>query len=452
MSDIRVPADRVFPILKDSILVDGFHIVIDLEKSHGTTMVDALTGKEYLDCYAYFATLPIGHNHPGMEDEAFRGSLLRAALANPANSDVYSREYAAFVEIFRRVAVPEPFRHLFFIAGGTLAVENGLKAAFDWKAQKNRAKGIEGGADKVLHFVDAFHGRSGYTLSVTNTDPTKTRDFPKFDWPRVSNPKLSFPVDEEAVVRAEAKAVAEIEAAFDKDPHGIAAILIEPIQSEGGDHHFRPEFLQALRRIADRREALLVFDEVQTGMGITGTMWAYQQMGMVPDILAFGKKTQVCGIMVGPRIDEVEKNVFRVSSRINSTWGGNLVDMVRSARYLEIIEKDRLVASTAEVGRVFLDLLHEIQAEVPEIVSNARGRGLLLAFDLPDTATRNAIRQKCWDEGLATLACGPRSLRFRPSLIFSEGDARQAIAILREVLGSGVSSRPAASVATGARI
>ncbi|HKY60092.1 MAG TPA: aminotransferase class III-fold pyridoxal phosphate-dependent enzyme, partial [Gemmatimonadota bacterium] len=320
MSDIRVSADRVFPILKQSILVDGFHIVIDLEKSHGTTMVDALTGKEYLDCYAYFATLPIGHNHPGMKDEGFRESLLRAALANPANSDVYSREYAAFVEIFRRVAVPEPFRHLFFIAGGALAVENGMKAAFDWKAQKNRARGVEGGADKVLHFVDAFHGRSGYTLSVTNTDPTKTRDFPKFDWPRVSNPKLTFPVDVEAVGRAEAGAIAEIDAAFDRDPHGIAAILIEPIQSEGGDNHFRPEFLQALRRIADEREALLIFDEIQTGMGITGTMWAYEQMGMIPDIVAFGKKSQVCGIMVGPRIDEVERNVFRVSSRINSTW------------------------------------------------------------------------------------------------------------------------------------
>ncbi|MGH7557920.1 MAG: L-lysine 6-transaminase [Gemmatimonadota bacterium] len=436
MSRIQVSAERVFPILKQSILVDGFHIVIDLEKSHGTTMVDALTGKEYLDCYAYFATLPIGHNHPGMDDEGFRESLMRAALANPANSDVYSREYAAFVEIFRRVAVPAPFEHLFFIAGGALAVENAMKAAFDWKAQKNRARGIEGGADKVLHFVDAFHGRSGYTLSVTNTDPAKTRDFPKFDWPRVSNPKLSFPIDDEAIEEAEAGVVAEIEAVFEKDPHGIAAILIEPIQSEGGDHHFRPQFLQALRRLADEHEALLIFDEVQTGMGVTGTMWAFEQMGMAPDIVAFGKKAQVCGIMVGPRIDEVEKNVFRVSSRINSTWGGNLVDMVRCARYLEIIEEKELVESTARVGDTFLELLQGVQAEFPEIVSNTRGRGLLLAFDLPDTATRSAIRQKCWDEGLATLACGPRSLRFRPSLIFSEDDAERAVDILRQVLAS----------------
>ena len=127
-----------------------------------------------------------------------------------------------------------------------------MKVAFDWKAQKNRAAGIEGGADKILHFKDAFHGRSGYTLSVTNTDPTKTRDFPKFDWPRISSPYIDFPMDEEAVAAKEAQACAEIEAAFAADPHGIAAILIEPIQCEGGDHHFRPEFFARLREYADR--------------------------------------------------------------------------------------------------------------------------------------------------------------------------------------------------------
>ncbi|NIP78250.1 MAG: L-lysine 6-transaminase, partial [Gemmatimonadetes bacterium] len=338
MPEISVSADRVFPILQENILVDGFHLVIDLEKSHGATIVDALEGKEYLDCYGYFATLPVGHNHPKMEDEGFRKSLMTAALSNPANSDIYSRQYAAFVEEFRRIAVPDEFRYLFFIAGGALAVENALKAAFDWKVRKNLAAGIEGGGDKILHFRDAFHGRSGYTLSVTNTDPTKTLYFPKFDWPRVSSPFIEPGLDDDGMAAKERKTLDEIEAAFDADPHGIAAILIEPIQCEGGDHHFRPEFFGALREIADRREALLIFDEVQTGMGTTGTMWAFEHTGVAPDIIAFGKKTQVCGIMSTRRIDEVEKNVFQVSSRINSTWGGNLVDMVRGARYLQIME------------------------------------------------------------------------------------------------------------------
>jgi L-lysine 6-transaminase len=433
MSTVTVATDQVFDVLKSNVLVDGFHLVLDLQKSHGTIMYGALSKKEYLDCYTYFATLQLGHNHPGLDDPGFRESLMAAAIANPANADVYTREYAGFVKTFRDLAVPDGFPYLFFIAGGALAVENAMKAAFDWKAQKNRARGIQGGADKILHFREAFHGRSGYTLSVTNTEPLKIADFPKFSWPRVSNPKITFPLDAEAVAAAEQQALAEIDRAFEEDPDGIAGILVEPIQCEGGDNHFRPEFLQALRRVADERDALLIFDEVQTGMGVTGSMWAFEQMGMVPDLVAFGKKTQVCGVMAGQRIDEVEKNVFHVSSRINSTWGGNLTDMVRCAQYLRIIHEDRLVENAAAIGGVFLENLAGLQAEFP-LVTNVRGRGLLLAFDLPDTETRNRIRQQCWDAGFATLPCGPRSIRFRPALIFSEADVARGMAVLREVL------------------
>jgi L-lysine 6-transaminase len=431
--EITVPADQVFDVLRKNILVDGFHVVIDLERSHGSTIVDARDGKEYLDCYGYFATLPVGHNHPKMEDEGFRRSLMTAALANPANSDIYSRQFAAFVKTFRDLAVPEEFRYLFFIAGGALAVENAMKAAFDWKAQRNRAQGIEGGADKILHFTDAFHGRSGYTLSVTNTDPTKTRDFPKFEWPRISSPYIEFPMDEGVVAAREAEACAQIEAAFSSDPHGIAAILIEPIQGEGGDHHFRPDFFAKLREYADRHEALLIFDEGQTGFGATGTLWAFEQTGVTPDLIAFGKKTQVCGVMSTRRIDAVETNVFRVSSRINSTWGGNLVDMVRCARYVQIIHEDGLVENAARVGATLMDGLVAL-AEQHGVISNIRGKGLFVAADLPDGDLRAKVVRGCWDRGLAVLSSGSRSVRFRPPLVFSEDEARCALDILAEVI------------------
>jgi L-lysine 6-transaminase len=431
--EIAVPTDRVFPILRDNILVDGFHVVADLDRSHGCYMVDALEGKEYLDCYTYFSTLPIGHNHPKLDDEGFQRSLMRAALANPANSDVYTREYAAFVEIFRRHAAPADFPHLFFVAGGAVAVANAMKVAFDWKAQRNRARGVEGSADKILHFQQAFHGRTGYALSVTNTEPAKIADFPKFAWPRVSTPAIHFPMEETVVAAAEAAACAEIEAAFAADPHGIAGILIEPIQGEGGDQHFRGEFLHRLREYADRYDALLLFDEVQTGFGTTGAMWAYQHFDVVPDVLAFGKKTQVCGIMAGRRVDEVPKNVFRVSSRINSTWGGNLVDMVRCARILEIMVEDDLVANAARVGELFLLGLRDLATRIPD-VTNPRGRGFMLAFDLPNTAARDAIRADLWAEGLAALACGTRTVRFRPPLTFGETEVERALEILDRVL------------------
>ncbi len=435
MGEITVPTDRVFPILRENILVDGFHIVIDLEQSHGCYMVDALEGKEYLDCYSSFSTLPIGHNHPKLADPDFRKSLMRAAVNNPANSDVYSREYAAFVEIFRAHAVPEPFQHLFFVAGGSVAVENAMKAAFDWKAQQNRARGVTGGGDKILHFRHAFHGRTGYTLSVTNTDPAKTADFPQFTWPRISSPVVDFPINEREVAAAESRACDEIVAAFTQDANGIAAILIEPIQCEGGDRHLRAEFLQRLRSYADEYEALLIFDEVQTGFGTTGSMWAFQQLGMVPDIVVFGKKTQVCGIMSTGRIDNVEGNVFKVSSRINSTWGGNLVDMVRGARCLQIMVEDNLVENAARVGARFLSGLEDLAGRVPD-VTNPRGRGFMLAFDMPDTAARDAVRLELWEAGLAALACGPRTVRFRPALVFGNAEVDRALEVLHDVLTS----------------
>jgi L-lysine 6-transaminase len=327
-----------------------------------------------------------------------------------------------------------------------VAVENALKAAFDWKAQRNRSRGIEGGADKILHFQNAFHGRTGYTLSVTNTDPLKVADFPKFAWPRISSPALHFPVDAAAVAAAERQACAEIEAAFAADPHGIAAILIEPIQCEGGDRHFRPEFLARLREYADRYDALLIFDEVQTGFGTAGSMWAFQQLGVTPDLLAFGKKTQICGFMSTRRIDVVERNVFHVSSRLNSTWGGNLADMVRGARYLQIMVEDNLVENARRVGATFLAGLQNLAARVPEI-TNPRGRGFLLAFDLPDTAARDAGRKALWDAGLACLSCGPRSIRFRPPLTFGEAEVQRALETLDRVFAGRRTATGAAAAA-----
>jgi L-lysine 6-transaminase len=428
---------RVIPTLQRHVLADGFHLVVDLERSHGSWLHDALTGREILDFYSYFASLPVGHNHPGLtEDAEFQAALRRAAVANPANSDVYCAEYAAFVESFARLAVPAPFRHLFFVAGGALAVENALKTAFDWKVRRNRAAGRGDRGTQVVHFREAFHGRSGYTLSLTNTDPVKTDGFPRFAWPRILNPKLEFPVTPGSTARtveAEAIAVAQIERAFAEHPDDVAAIIVEPIQGEGGDNHFRGEFLRELRRLADAHDALLVFDEVQTGLGLTGRLWCCEHFDVWPDVLVFGKKAQVCGIMAGARIDEVPDNVFRTPGRLNSTWGGNLVDMLRGVRYLELIHEERLVANAARQGERLLVGLRELAARHP-VLSGVRGRGLMTAFSLPDPAVRDRLRALLWEEGLATLSSWPRSIRFRPCLNVTAGEVDDALEILAKGL------------------
>ncbi len=230
----------------------------------------------------------------------------------------------------------------------------------------------------MLHLEQAFHGRSGYTLSLTNTaDPRKTAYFPKFDWPRVLNPKVEYPLNDERLkdVKArEALSIAQIKRAFADHPDDIAAILLEPIQGEGGDNHFRPEYHQELRRIADEYEAMLIYDEVQAGFGLTGKFWAHEHYGVKADMVAFGKKSQVCGFICGPRVDEVQDNVFHVSSRLNSTWGGTLVDMVRCQRYLEIMAEERLVENATARGAELLSGLEALAKEFPSTSRTRAGR------------------------------------------------------------------------------
>jgi L-lysine 6-transaminase len=432
-------AGKVIDALKKHILVDGFHLIIDLQKSHGSYMVDAATGKEYLDFYSYFASLPVGHNHPKiLGDAEFQESLKWAAISNPANSDIYCKEYGAFVDRFAALVKPEYMKHMFFVAGGGLAVENALKASFDWKVRKNLAKGIAGEkGQQVIHFRESFHGRTGYTMSLTNTDPTKTDYYPKFKWPRIVNPKLRFPVTPEVVKdveKVEKQAVDEIKNACRDNKDDIACLIIESIQGEGGDNHFRKEFFQELRELADENEFLLAFDEVQSGMGVTGKLWAYEHYDVKPDIFAFGKKAQVCGIMSSARIDEVEENVFKKSSRINSTWGGNLVDMIRGVKYAEIIKEDNLVDNADKMGAYFLENLNGLAANSSGKISNVRGKGLFIAFDMKDTATRNEFRTKCWDAGLATLSSGTRSVRFRGCLNIAKKEIDEAMRLLEKNL------------------
>lgn len=435
------PAD-VHEVLSRWILADGLPLVYDATRSHDAFVVDARTGQEYLDLFSFFASMPVGHNHPRLSDSGFLERLLRAALVKPSNSDVYTQAMADFVASMGRT-MPEGFEHLFFIEGGALAVENALKVAFDWKVRKNIAKGrIKADAvdpqlgTRVLHFKMAFHGRSGYTLSLTNgASAAKTQYFPKFDWPRVSTPARVFPTTEAniaATAKAEATTLAEIDQAFDAYPDEIAAVLIETIQGEGGDQHFRPEFLAALRKRCDEREALLVFDEVQAGMGITGRWWAFEHMDCAPDVFAFGKKAQVCGIASTTRVDEVD-SVFKVSSRINSTWGGSLVDMVRCQQYIEIIEQDDLLSNATEVGAYLLENLRELEETYPHVTAS-RGQGLMCAFDLPDTAARNRALQLISEEHVMILPAGHRSVRFRPVLDFRREHVDLAITRIKSAL------------------
>ena len=429
----QIPAGQVHDVLSRSMLADGMDLVLDLDRSRGSVLVDARDGRRYLDMFTFFASSALGMNHPALaDDETFRAELAQAAVNKPSNSDVYTVPMARFVDAFARVLGDPALPHLFFVDGGALAVENAMKVAFDWKSRRNEARGIDPAlGTRVLHLHGAFHGRSGYTMSLTNTDPNKVARFPKFDWPRIDAPYLRPGADMAAL---EAESLRQARAAFERHPHDIACFIAEPIQGEGGDRHIRPQFFAAMRALCDEFDALLIFDEVQTGCGITGTAWAYQQLGVTPDVVAFGKKTQVCGVMAGGRVDDVADNVFHVSSRINSTWGGNLTDMVRARRILEVIEADELIANAAAAGRRLLDRLCELADEFPGRVLDPRGRGLMCAFSMPTAAARDELIQRLWDRQVIMLASGADSVRFRPALTVTAGEIDAAVDAVREVL------------------
>ena len=298
---------NVREVLDRHLLADGLNLVFDLERSRGSRIYDAKAGEFYLDFFSCFSTVPLGYNHPRLTARETIEELGWAAVQKPSNSDIYTPELAAFVDTFSRFGVPESMPHMFLIEGGTLAVENALKTSFDWKVRKNLASAKGERGSQVIHFQDAFHGRSGYTLTLTNTDPIKTDFFPQFNWPRISNPNCVFPLEGEnleKVMAAEKEALNQIRTVLDAIGEDVACLIIEPIQCEGGDHHFRPEFHRALRQICDQYDILFIYDEVQTGFGMTGKMWAFEHF-VEPDIASFGKKSQVCGLIAGPRVDEV---------------------------------------------------------------------------------------------------------------------------------------------------
>jgi L-lysine 6-transaminase len=436
MTAVLSEVHAVHEVLSRSMLVDGFDLVLDLPRSSGSYLVDARDGRRYLDMFTFFASSALGMNHPALaDDDEFRAELVAAALNKPSNADVYTVAMAGFVETFARVLGDPELPHLFFVDGGALAVENALKVAFDWKSRHNEKRGIDPElGTRVLHLRGAFHGRSGYTLSLTNTKPVTVARFPKFDWPRIDAPFVRPGADERAMQALEAESLRQARAAFEAYPNDIACFIAEPIQGEGGDRHFRPQFFAAMRELCDEYHALLIFDEVQTGCGSTGTAWAYQQLGVQPDVVAFGKKTQVCGVMAGRRVDEVDDNVFAVSSRINSTWGGNLTDMVRARRILEVIEADELFDRAAEHGHHLRARLDELAQDFPARVLDPRGRGLMCAFSLPTSAERDELIGRLWQSGVIVLPAGNEGVRFRPALTVSRAEIDIAISAVRSAL------------------
>jgi L-lysine 6-transaminase len=405
--------------------------MINIKKSIGSLLY---CGNRYiLDFHGGYGSNPLGWNHRKLTKKM--SSIDISYFVNkPANSDFQTKQYINFQKNFKTI-LPNNYPHLFFIDGGALAVENAIKVAMDWKYQKNK-KYLEISTNEfnkfsdiekkkffnnvkpkselqIMHLENSFHGRSGYTLSLTNTDNNKIKRFSKFNWPRI-------PISKEYIMLNHIKNFFNVN-------NNIAGFIIEPIQCEGGDHYFSKDFLLNIQKLCNDYDILFIIDEVQTGFFTTGQTWCFQHYNLQPDIVSFGKKSQQCGIFANEKISEFTDNCFDTPGRINSTWGGNLVDMIRSNIILDIIKDDNLQQNALDRGNQWYNEM--IQLNLKNI-SNIRNLGLIMAFDCPN---RDNVLKNLEKEGLLTLYCGKNTIRLRPNLAVSEYEITNCVNIIKKV-------------------
>ncbi len=420
------------------------HFYQDAQRSAGNYIVD-VDGNTLLDVYGHIAALPLGYNHPDLLHAWKAGRFDWCAGWRPSLGVAVPPEWVGVAESLMRVA-PAGMAQVFTVTTGAEAVENALKAAFVWHASRRRG-GAPASAEeldacmtnsqasangmKVLSFTGGFHGRSLGALSATRSRAIHKVDFPAFDWPVVEFPANRFPRSEHQAYNdeVEARALASVEATFRTFFDRVAAVIVEPIQGEGGDNHASPSFFRGLRRLCTQYGAALIADEVQTGVGATGTMWAHEAWGAegAPDIMTFSKKMQLGGFYCRKEFVPDEP------LRIFNTWLGDPLRGAQAEVILEVIERDRLLEYTAATGNALGAGLAALVGEFPDIFSQARHAGTFAAIDGRDSDTCGRLTQAALARGLEIGRAGARTLRFRPALVFGARHVEEALAHLRGV-------------------
>ena len=424
---------QVHEIIGSVMLADGFPIVVDMARSQGQIIYDSKENKPYLDFFSYFASNPIGHNHPRMTEPEFVAKLGRAAVEKPSNSDVYTVEMAQFVATFHRVAMPDDMQHLFLISGGGLAIENAIKAAMDWKIRKNIEAGKGEIGTKVIHLKDAFHGRTGYTLTLTNTaNPNKYKYYAKFDWPRISCPAAKFPLEGKNLddtIAAEKKALEEIESIFKADADNICSFIIEPVQGEGGVHPATMEFLQDAQQLCHMHDCILIIDEVQTGFGRTGKMFALEHFNLQPDILCLAKSI-ASGIpmgatLLGERVKPLQPGIH------GSTFGGNPIAISAAIATLEVLQEEKLAKRADVLGQYLMNELKKLESP---LIREVRGMGLMVGIELRKKAA--PYIQALAEQGILVLSAGMTVIRLLPPLVITKEQLDEVITKIAFVLNA----------------
>ena len=418
--------------LEKSFDIRSLNMVANYQNSFGNYIADP-DGNVLLDVYAQIASMPVGYCNPALLAAATSPAMASAIINRPALGNFPQHDWADILDAGILRVAPRGLNQVFTATDGSGANETAYKAAFMWKRRQERGgaqvafteKEIESAMHNkspgspqlsILSFKTGFHGRLFGTLSTTRSKPIHKLDIPAFDWPQASFPVLKYPLSRHTKENAEeeARCLAETEEVIRTFHNPVAAVVVEPIQSEGGDNHASPAFFRGLREVTRRNGVLFIVDEVQTGVGATGRFWAHDHWDMAdpPDMVTFSKKAQAAGYYFGN--EDLRPNK---PYRQFNTWMGDPARAILFRAIIDEIERLSLVENTAKTGEYLHDGLERLAQQYPNEILNLRGKGqgTFLAFDSP---RRDEFLKKAKEHGILIGGSGANAVRLRPMLIF----------------------------------